>query len=108
VPEDQPIVAEEVFGPVVSILGYTDENDAVRRVNEGPYGLQAGVFSGSINRAFKLARALNVRGVQINDGPAFREDTWPYGGRKASGRGTEGPHWAIREMSVAKLFVVNL
>ena len=87
VPEDQPIVAEEVFGPVVSILGYTDEDDAVRRVNEGPYGLQAGVFSGSIDRAFKLARAMNVRGVQINDGPGFREDTWPYGGRKASGRG---------------------
>lgn len=108
VPEDEPIVAEEVFGPVVSILGYSDEDDVVGRVNQGPYGLQAGVFSGNLNRAFKLARAVNVRGVQINDGPGFREDTWPYGGRKGSGRGTEGPHWAIREMSVEKLFVVTL
>lgn len=108
VPEDQPIVAEEVFGPVVSILGYSDEQDVVQRVNQGPYGLQAGVFSGNINRAFRLARGVKVRGVQVNDGPAFREDTWPYGGRKGSGRGTEGPYWAIREMSVEKLFVVTL
>lgn len=106
--EDAKIIREEVFGPTLAILPYATDAEAVTRVNAGPYGLQAGVFTRDITRAFTIAGDLNMRGVQINDGPGFREDTWPYGGRKESGRGTEGPHWAIREMSIEKLVVISL
>lgn len=105
--ESDKIVAEEIFGPVVTVLPFTHEADVVSRVDSGRYGLQAGVFTSNIERAFRLARSLKMRSVLINNGPGFREDTWPYGGRKASGHGTEGPHWAIREMSVEKLLVLN-
>ena len=103
--EELRICCEEVFGPVVVVHTYTDLDDAIARVNAGPYGLQAGVFTKDIERGFRAARLLKYGGVLINDVPMFRADHMPYGGMKSSGIGREGPKYAIEEMTELKIIV---
>ena len=84
---EMKVNSHEIFGPVVTIEPYDTFEEAVMRVNEGRYGLQAGVFTNEqkeINYAFEH---LEVGGVIINDAPTFRVDHMPYGGMKDSGRG---------------------
>jgi acyl-CoA reductase-like NAD-dependent aldehyde dehydrogenase len=103
VPASARISCHEVFGPVVAIYRYTDLNDAISRVNNTPYGLQAGIYTQNLSRAFQAARRFRVGGVLINDVPMFRADHMPYGGIKDSGIGREGPRYAIEEMTELKL-----
>lgn len=103
--ESLRICCEEVFGPVVVVHTYTNLDDAIARVNAGPYGLQAGIFTKDIERAFRAALALRYAGVLINDVPMFRADHMPYGGIKGSGIGREGPKYAIEEMTELKTIV---
>jgi acyl-CoA reductase-like NAD-dependent aldehyde dehydrogenase len=103
VPPDARISCEEVFGPVVAVYPYEDLEEAISRVNDTPYGLQAGIFTNDIQRAFRSARKLQMGGVLINDIPMFRMDHMPYGGAKHSGLGREGPRYAIEEMTETKI-----
>jgi aldehyde dehydrogenase (NAD+) len=81
------IAREEIFGPVISIIGYEDEDDAVAIANDSPYGLAAYISSGNLERARKLSRRLRVGNVHINFPPW---DTYaPFGGYKQSGNGRE-------------------
>ncbi len=68
-------------------------------MNDSKYGLQAGVFTNDINRAFEAHRTLDVGGVIVNDVSAFRADQMPYGGSKDSGFGREGLRFAMEEMT---------
>ena len=77
-------------------------------MNASRYGLQAGVFTGSLHRTFEAWRTLEVGGVIVNDYPTFRVDHMPYGGVKESGLGREGVRYAIEEMTESRLMVVNL
>ena len=72
-------------------------------MNGTRYGLQAGIYTHHLERAFQAARRLRVGGVLINDVPTFRADHMPYGGVKESGVGREGPLYAIHEMTESKL-----
>ncbi|PLX04475.1 MAG: aldehyde dehydrogenase [Marinilabiliales bacterium] len=101
------VCAMEVFGPVVSLEKYTNYEDALQSVNSGRYGLQAGVFTDSIDEMNKAYYLLDVGGVIINDIPTFRVDHMPYGGVKDSGFGREGIKYAIHEMMEPKLLVKN-
>ena len=84
---DMTIAREEIFGPVLSILPYRDEDDAIRIANETPYGLAAYVTSGSLERARSVARRLRAGNVHVNGaGPDF---ACPFGGYKQSGNGRE-------------------
>lgn len=103
VPESSHISCEEAFGPVVAVYRYNDLDSAIERANATPYGLQAGIFTRDMQRAFSAARKLDFGGVMINDVPAYRADHMPYGGMKHSGIGREGPHYAIEEMTEQKL-----
>jgi acyl-CoA reductase-like NAD-dependent aldehyde dehydrogenase len=103
VPPAARISCEEVFGPVVAVYPYDRLEDAIARVNGTPYGLQAGIFTNDIQRAFQSARKLQMGGVLINDIPMFRMDHMPYGGAKHSGLGREGPRYAIEEMTESKI-----
>ena len=100
---DARISCQEVFGPVVAIYPYSRLDDAIAQVNGTPYGLQAGIFTNDIARAFGAARKLRFGGVLINDIPMFRADHMPYGGMKHSGMGREGPRYAIEEMTETKI-----
>jgi acyl-CoA reductase-like NAD-dependent aldehyde dehydrogenase len=97
------ISCQEVFGPVVAVYKYQKLDDAIAQVNNTPYGLQAGIFTNDLARAFNAARKLRFGGVLINDIPMFRADHMPYGGMKHSGLGREGPRYAIEEMTEPKI-----
>ena len=108
VPPELPLAAEEVFGPVVLLEPFDDFEDALRRVNASRYGLQAGVFTNDLRRAYRAWDALDVGGVIINDVPSWRVDHMPYGGIKDSGLGREGVRFAIEDMTEIRLLVVKL
>jgi acyl-CoA reductase-like NAD-dependent aldehyde dehydrogenase len=105
VPASARLMQQELFGPLVAVNSYESLDEAVNAVNSTPYGLQAGVFTHHLQRAFEAARKLHVGGVLINDVPTFRSDPMPYGGVKHSGIGREGPKYALEEMTEPKLIV---
>ncbi|MEM1414701.1 MAG: aldehyde dehydrogenase family protein [Myxococcota bacterium] len=84
---DMTIAREEIFGPVLSILTYEEEDDAVRIANDSIYGLHGGVFSADVERAKRVARRLRTGQVDINGG-RFNAEA-PFGGYKQSGNGRE-------------------
>lgn len=99
---------EEVFGPVVTVTPYRDFDEALGRVNDTAYGLQAGVFTQDVGRLFLAFETLEVGGVIGNDVPTYRIDHMPYGGIKGSGFGREGVRYAMEEMSELRLLALNL
>lgn len=101
------VFSEEVFGPVVGLTRFRTLDEAVELANVTDYGLQAGVFTSSIHTAFEMAKRLRFGGVLINEAPTFRTDQMPYGGVKGSGNTREGPRYAVQEMTVVKLVVLN-
>ena len=100
---DLEVCCREVFGPVVVLHTYRLLEEAIAAVNAGEYGLQAGICTRNIGKAFEAARQLRVGGVIVNDVPAYRADHMPYGGVKKSGIGREGPHFSVEEMTELKL-----
>lgn len=85
---DMTIAREEIFGPVLSVLSFTDTADVVRQANQTIYGLQAGVWTRDLNKAHGVARALRAGTVHVNQ---YDEDdiTVPFGGFKQSGVGRD-------------------
>ncbi|QHS24416.1 aldehyde dehydrogenase family protein [Virgibacillus sp. MSP4-1] len=108
VDENMKVIAEEVFAPIVSIIPFDTEEEAVRFSNNSIYGLQAGVFTKDINRAFRVAEKLEMGGVWINEISTYRQDNIPYGGVKQSGFGREGVKYAIEDMTELKFIGVKL
>ncbi|MZP30436.1 aldehyde dehydrogenase family protein [Heliobacterium undosum] len=98
---------QEIFGPVACLATYKTLDEAIERINDSEYGLQAGVFTGSIDVALRCAREIRVGGVIINDVSTYRADNMPYGGVKHSGSGKEGPAYAVREMTESRIVVFN-
>jgi acyl-CoA reductase-like NAD-dependent aldehyde dehydrogenase len=96
---EMKVSCAEIFGPVVGVTRCRDFDEALRLADDSPYGLQAGVFTRDIHRAFRAFDALEVGGVNINDVPSMRLDAMPYGGVKQSGLGREGPRCMIEEMT---------
>jgi acyl-CoA reductase-like NAD-dependent aldehyde dehydrogenase len=104
---DMKVRCEEIFGPVITVGTYDDFDDAIAEVNNSQYGLQAGVFSRSVDRLFAAWRDIEVGGVIGNDVSAVRADQMPYGGTKESGTGREGLRYAMDEMSETKILVLS-
>jgi len=98
----------EAFAPIVIVYPYKDFEEALKGVNYSIYGLQAGIFTKDLKKAFQAFEVLEVGGVIINDIPTFRIDHMPYGGVKESGFGREGLKYAIEEMTEIKLLALNL
>ncbi|MCW2946674.1 MAG: Aldehyde dehydrogenase [Actinoallomurus sp.] len=82
------IAQEEVFGPVLAVIPYEDDDDAVRIANDSAYGLSGGVFSGSHDRAMAIANRMRTGSVGVNGGLWYGADS-PYGGYKSSGAGRQ-------------------
>ena len=95
VTNDMTIAQEEIFGPVLAIIGYDGEADAIAKANGTPFGLAAYVSSGDAERARNVARALNAGMVHINMAPA--DPFAPFGGTKQSGNGREWGEFGLEE-----------
>ncbi|MEM8972554.1 MAG: aldehyde dehydrogenase family protein, partial [Pseudomonadota bacterium] len=95
VKNDMTIAQEEIFGPVLAIIGYDDEAEAVKIANDSPFGLAAYVSSGDADRARNVARALNAGMVHIN--MAVADPFAPFGGTKQSGNGREWGEAGLEE-----------
>ena len=104
---EMEVCATEVFGPVVGVQAYTDFEVALDLANDSRYGLQAGVFTASLDRAMRAARRLDFGGVTVNEVPTWRADQMPYGGLRDSGNTREGPGYAAREMTEERLVVIQ-
>jgi betaine-aldehyde dehydrogenase len=95
VTNDMRIAQEEIFGPVLCIIAYDDEDDAVRIANDSPYGLGGGVWSQDTERAKRVARRMRTGQVGINGG-AYNMLA-PFGGYKQSGYGREFGKYGLEE-----------
>ncbi len=104
---EQDLYRKEAFGPVAILERFSDFDEALARVNDSDFGLQAGVFTDSLAHAQRAWDELEVGGVVINDVPSFRVDNMPYGGVKDSGLGREGVRYAIEDMTELRLMVVR-
>jgi acyl-CoA reductase-like NAD-dependent aldehyde dehydrogenase len=105
---DLKVSCEEVFGPVVTVNPYDSFDEAIELANGTRYGLQGGIFTGSVQTAFRAAQELEFGGVTVNEAPTFRADQMPYGGVKDSGNTREGPAYAVRELTEQRVVVVDL
>ncbi|ROO83463.1 acyl-CoA reductase-like NAD-dependent aldehyde dehydrogenase [Actinocorallia herbida] len=107
VPENAEVSCEEIFGPVLLVERVADVEEAFAKVNSSQYGLQAGVFTRSLDVAFKAQRELEVGGVIIGDVPSYRADQMPYGGVKRSGVGREGVASTMADYTYDKVMVLT-
>ena len=101
------VEAQEVFAPVVTLVPYDDWDDALARVNDSKYGMQAGIFTRDLARVQRAWDVLEVAAVLVNDVPTWRADRMPYGGVKESGSGREGPAYAMEEFTEPRLLVIR-
>ncbi len=95
VTDEMTIAREEIFGPVLSILPYRDEEEVVERANNTPYGLAAYVQTGSVEKARKVSARMRAGTVYINY-PAWDAGA-PFGGYKQSGNGREYADFGLAE-----------
>ncbi len=107
VKKDLPVYCEEVFGPVVITEPFDAFEEAIDKVNDSQYGLQAGIFTNDLKNTHYAIENLDVGGVIINDYPTFRVDNMPYGGIKDSGLGREGLKYAVEEMTEIKTVIMR-
>jgi acyl-CoA reductase-like NAD-dependent aldehyde dehydrogenase len=105
---DDHVSCDEVFGPVCTVTAVDSIDEAIELANDTRYGLQAGIFTGSVKTALRAAEELEFGGVTVNEAPTFRADQMPYGGVKDSGNTREGPHYAVRELTEERLVVLEL
>jgi glyceraldehyde-3-phosphate dehydrogenase (NADP+) len=101
------VSCQEVFAPLVGLYQYTDIREAIAAVDDGDFGLQAGLFTSDLNIVKQAFDDIEVGGLMVNDVSTFRIDHMPYGGVKQSGFGREGLRYAIEEMSELKLLTFN-
>lgn len=104
---DMRIAQEEIFGPVVSVIPFSTEQEAIDIANNVSYGLSAGVWTSDLSRGHRMAKELRSGTVWLN---SFRYVRWaaPYGGYKASGWGRENGMEAIKEVTQVKTVIIDL
>lgn len=101
------IVQDEIFGPVLTVIKFSDEEEAVELANATRYGLAGGVFTKDINRAFRIVKELRAGIIWVNSSqPCFNQ--LPWGGYKQSGIGRELGKYAVEEYTQLKQVTINL
>jgi acyl-CoA reductase-like NAD-dependent aldehyde dehydrogenase len=105
---EMKVMCQEAFAPLVSIVVYRSFDEALRLLDDSPYGLQAGIYTKDIGKAFEAVKRIDVGGLMVNDTSIFRVDQMPYGGNRMSGIGREGVRFAIEEMTNIRLVCFNL
>jgi acyl-CoA reductase-like NAD-dependent aldehyde dehydrogenase len=105
---EMKVMCQEAFAPLVSVVTYSRFDDALALLGDSPYGLQAGLYTRDLHKAFAAVKRLDVGGVMVNDTSIFRVDHMPYGGNRMSGIGREGVRFAVEEMTNLRMVCFNL
>lgn len=108
VPPECTLASSEVFAPIAVLDTFDTDEEAIEKTNSSVFGLQAGVFTNDLTQAFRYAEEIDVGALWINDSSRYRQDNYPFGGRKLSGIGREGVQYAIEEMSEWKFVGIKL
>ena len=102
------VCSKEAFAPIATVEKYKSFEQAVKKLNDSDFGLQAGVFTNRFKDVFYAFNHVDAGGIVINDVPTFRADQQPYGGMKNSGLGREGIRYTIEDMTEIKILSMNL
>jgi acyl-CoA reductase-like NAD-dependent aldehyde dehydrogenase len=105
---DMKVMCQEAFAPLVSIVPYHDFDEALALLADSPYGLQAGLYTQDMRKAWKAVQRVDVGGLMVNDTSIYRADHMPYGGNRMSGIGREGVRFAVEEMTNLRMVCFNL
>jgi acyl-CoA reductase-like NAD-dependent aldehyde dehydrogenase len=104
---EMKVMCQEAFAPLVSLVTYSDFDDALEMLADSPYGLQAGIYTRDIGKALAAVKRIDVGGVMINDTSIYRADNMPYGGNRMSGIGREGVRFAVEEMTNLRMVCIS-
>lgn len=99
VPPTATLASAEVFATVAVLQTFRTDEEAIALANDSDYGLQAGVFTNDLTRAFRISEGIDAGAVWVNESSRYRQDNYPFGGMKMSGVGREGVQYAMEEMS---------
>ena len=105
---EMKVMRQEAFAPLVCIVTYREFEEGLSMLADTPYGLQAGIYTADLGKAFRAVKRIDAGGVMVNDTSIFRVDHMPYGGNRLSGIGREGVRFAIQEMTNIKMVCLNL
>lgn len=105
VPKGAKVMEEEVFGPVIILEPYSNFQEALNRINQSRFGLQAAIYTENHEEMDLAYQNLDVGGLIVNAPPTLRFDHMPYGGVKDSGQGREGVRYAMNDMLEWKIMV---
>ncbi len=100
------IIQDEIFGPVVTVQRFSDEDQAVAWANDTPYGLASSIFTSDIGKAMRVAKALEFGHVWVNEHFTLTSET-PHGGVKQSGWGKDGSKYALEDYTFIKHVMIN-
>jgi acyl-CoA reductase-like NAD-dependent aldehyde dehydrogenase len=106
-PPESFVCSREAFAPLVNVYPFSDFTEALTNINDSVFGLQAGIFTYSLEHALQAFESIEAGGVIINDVPTYRIDHMPYGGVKDSGLSREGLRYAVEDMTEPRLAVFN-
>jgi aldehyde dehydrogenase (NAD+) len=107
VDHDSELAREEIFGPVLSVLRFRDEDEVIARANDSEFGLGAYVYTADVSRAYRMATQLDA-GLVVANGPAGLSPTTPFGGFKQSGYGREGGRQGLEEYLRVKNILLGI